>query len=90
MKNYLALALIGLTVAGAASLSNAAANAAPQECLPVLRFPPENPAVTPPGHPVLYSQWYYLFYEPFCAGKPADKCIWACIKVPTCRTRCAS
>ena len=58
MKNYLALALIGLTVAGAAPLSNAAArvSVAPKECLPVLRFPPENPAVTPPGHPVLYSR----------------------------------
>jgi hypothetical protein len=86
MKSCLALAMLGITFAVAAPLSQAAA----AECLPVLRYPPKNPAMTAPPYPVSYSSFYYSLYEPFCADKPAGKCIWACIKVPTCPTRCAS
>lgn len=86
MKNCLALAMLGVTFAVAGPLPSAAA----AECLPVLRYPPRNPAVTPPPYPVSYSSFYYSLYEPFCAGLPAEKCIWACIRPPICRVGCPS
>jgi hypothetical protein len=76
--------LLGLAfAAGAAESENQgkAPKKAPKECFPILRMPRSDP--TPPGGPIPYSSWYYVLYEPFCQGKSADKCIWACGRVPS-------
>jgi hypothetical protein len=92
MKRQLALALISLAFAGGATQSEAGGCCVdvPKACYPILRIPVENyvynPAVFyPPDHPIPYSTWYYSLYEPFCAGKPAASCIWACGPVPPIR-----
>lgn len=89
MKKYLALAVLCFALAGGAAQSKELGKA-PKECFPILRIPPEeyvySPAVFyPPDWPVPYSVYYYNLYQQFCAGEPADKCIWACGKVPPTR-----
>lgn len=89
MKKYLALALVGFSLITGAAQSKEQGRA-PKECFPFLRIPPEeyvySPAVFyPPDRPIPYSVYYYNLYQQFCAGEPAEKCIWACEKVPTAR-----
>jgi hypothetical protein len=89
MKQYLALALLGLGLASGTTQSKAEGCCieVPKACYPILRIPAEeyvySPAVFyPPDRPVPYSVWYYAFYQPFCADKPKADCIWACGRVP--------
>lgn len=92
MKKYVALALLGLALAGGAARARAEGCCVktPKQCVPILRIPPEDYAYgaaifIPPNKPVPYSVWYYAFYQSFCSGKPADQCIWACGKPPPLR-----
>jgi hypothetical protein len=92
MKKYLALAVLGLALAGGTARSRAEGCCVktPKQCFPILRIPPEDYVYSaavffPPDKPVPYSVWYYSLYLSFCAGKPADKCIWACGKAPPIR-----
>jgi hypothetical protein len=94
MWKYLVLTLLGLTFAAGAAPSKDQAKApqakapqakapqarAPKECFPILRIAGGVP--TQSDGPIPYSVWYYVLYQPFCAGKSAKTCVWACGKAP--------
>lgn len=80
MWKYLFLTLLGVTLAAGAAQSKDQAKA-PKKCLPILRTPGVAP--TRPYGQIPYSVWYYALYQPFCDGKSAKKCIWACGKPPS-------
>jgi hypothetical protein len=80
MLKHLFLVLLGLTLAAGAAQSKDQAKA-PKKCLPILRTPGGAP--THPYGQIPYSVWYYVLYQPFCDGKSAKKCMWACGKPPS-------
>ncbi|MCQ4188805.1 hypothetical protein [Methylocystis suflitae] len=85
MWKYLVLTLLGLSVAAGAAQSKDHAKApqakAPQARAPtILRMP--GGAQTQPDGPIPYSVWYYVLYQPFCEGKSAKTCVWACGEAP--------
>jgi hypothetical protein len=79
MWKYLLISLLGLTFAGGAAQSKDQAKA-PKNCLPILRTAGGAP-MRPYGQ-MPYSVWYYVLYQPFCDGKSAKTCIWACGEAP--------
>lgn len=80
MLKYLLLTLLGLTLAAGAAQSKDQAKA-PKNCFPILRMPGSAP--TQPDGPIPYSVWYYVLYQPFCDGRSAKTCVWACGKAPS-------
>lgn len=84
MWKYLVLILLGFSFAAGAAQSKDQAKApqakAPKECFPILRMPGGAP-MRPYGS-IPYSVWYYVLYQPFCEGKSAKTCVWACAKTP--------
>ncbi len=77
MRKNLVLTLLGLSFAAGAAQSKDQAKA-PKNCFPILRK--AGGAPTQPDGPIPYSVWYYVLYQPFCEGKSAKTCVWACGK----------